>query len=297
MSVSRERNVVMTETITDADLRVLLDVVEAARTAGEEDEGLPDTALGLLHRLVPCDSLSYCELDPAQRAMYLEHDHPGGQAQGSVPLIESHAAPQPGGEADDAFWHHYDTCLGCSYPTLSGDARSITTMSDFYSQREYRSTGMYTDYLGPLGVEFEAMLCLPAPAARSRRIVLFRSGRADFDGRDRLLLALLRPHLAEVERENRHRAEQKADLLTARQRELLALVAKGHSNVAIARALTISPATVRTHLENIFDRLGVMSRTAAVAKAGLFADVPAPKDDRTTYRRGPAVGDHARVAL
>jgi DNA-binding CsgD family transcriptional regulator len=56
-------------------------------------------------------------------------------------------------------------------------------------------------------------------------------------------------------------------LLTARQRELLQLVAAGHDNTATARRLALSPGTVRNHLENAYARLGVTSRTAAVARA------------------------------
>ena len=55
--------------------------------------------------------------------------------------------------------------------------------------------------------------------------------------------------------------------LTARQCELLRLVAAGHNNVEIARLLVLSENTVRKHLENIYERLGVSSRTAAVARA------------------------------
>ena len=60
-----------------------------------------------------------------------------------------------------------------------------------------------------------------------------------------------------------------AEALTRRQRELLGLVAAGHTNGQIARRLSISEATVRKHLENIFARLGVTSCTAAVAKGFL----------------------------
>jgi DNA-binding CsgD family transcriptional regulator len=55
--------------------------------------------------------------------------------------------------------------------------------------------------------------------------------------------------------------------LTYREREVVSLVEDGLSNSEIAAALWISPATVRTHLENIYAKLGVRSRTAAVARA------------------------------
>ena len=55
--------------------------------------------------------------------------------------------------------------------------------------------------------------------------------------------------------------------LTARQWELMRLTAAGLTNAQIAGALFISTATVRKHLENIFARLGVASRLAAVATA------------------------------
>jgi len=54
--------------------------------------------------------------------------------------------------------------------------------------------------------------------------------------------------------------------LTAREREVLALLAEGGSNREIAADLALSPKTVNRHVENIFDKLGVTSRAAAVAK-------------------------------
>jgi DNA-binding NarL/FixJ family response regulator len=47
----------------------------------------------------------------------------------------------------------------------------------------------------------------------------------------------------------------------------LRLVAAGHTNRQIARPLGISEGTVRKHLENIYARLQVSSRTAAVTRA------------------------------
>ncbi|MGD8151150.1 response regulator [Ornithinimicrobium sp. Y1694] len=55
--------------------------------------------------------------------------------------------------------------------------------------------------------------------------------------------------------------------LSAREREVLGLVAKGMSNREVARTLVVSEATVKTHLVHAFGKLGVDSRTAAVAAA------------------------------
>jgi DNA-binding CsgD family transcriptional regulator len=52
--------------------------------------------------------------------------------------------------------------------------------------------------------------------------------------------------------------------LTPREREILALVAQGHTNAQVAATLWISPATVGKHLENAYSKLGVGTRTAAV---------------------------------
>ncbi|MFE0104761.1 response regulator [Streptomyces sp. NPDC059009] len=55
--------------------------------------------------------------------------------------------------------------------------------------------------------------------------------------------------------------------LSAREREVLVLVAKGTANREIARELFISEATVKTHLTHIYGKLGVKDRAAAVAVA------------------------------
>jgi DNA-binding NarL/FixJ family response regulator len=61
--------------------------------------------------------------------------------------------------------------------------------------------------------------------------------------------------------------EQKGDVLTGREIEVLQLLAFGHSNKDIAEQLDISAETVKTHLEHIFRKLGTSDRTAAVAEA------------------------------
>jgi len=55
--------------------------------------------------------------------------------------------------------------------------------------------------------------------------------------------------------------------LSAREREVLGLVARGTSNRAIAEELFVSEATVKTHLVHVYEKLGVADRAAAVATA------------------------------
>jgi DNA-binding CsgD family transcriptional regulator len=55
--------------------------------------------------------------------------------------------------------------------------------------------------------------------------------------------------------------------LTDREREVLALVAEGHSNGQIASTLYISPKTVSVHVSNILAKLGVSTRTEAATVA------------------------------
>jgi LuxR family transcriptional regulator, maltose regulon positive regulatory protein len=60
------------------------------------------------------------------------------------------------------------------------------------------------------------------------------------------------------------------DTLTARERDVLAKISRGLSNKHIARALEISPETVKSHVKHIFLKLSVSSRAEAVFRAGLL---------------------------
>lgn len=55
--------------------------------------------------------------------------------------------------------------------------------------------------------------------------------------------------------------------LTPREVEVLGLLASGQANKEIARAMGVSPNTVKTHLARLYEKLGVASRTAAIAEA------------------------------
>ncbi len=66
---------------------------------------------------------------------------------------------------------------------------------------------------------------------------------------------------------------------------MLDLLAAGHASAQIARRLAVSEGTVRSHLENIYRRLGVSSRMAAVTRAFAGRSGPSrssPSRDRAT---------------
>ncbi|MFB6678856.1 response regulator [Streptomyces sp. NPDC057684] len=92
---------------------------------------------------------------------------------------------------------------------------------------------------------------------------LFTAVRAAADGRTVLSPAIASRLVTAV----RTPAAPADEPLSAREREVLALVAKGTSNKEIARVLFISEATVKTHLTHVYGKLGVKDRAAAVAVA------------------------------
>jgi DNA-binding CsgD family transcriptional regulator len=75
------------------------------------------------------------------------------------------------------------------------------------------------------------------------------------------------PELARVEALTPRPADRDVHGLTARELEILRVLATGKTNREIAAALTISDHTVRRHIQNIFAKLGVSSRAAATAFA------------------------------
>lgn len=85
------------------------------------------------------------------------------------------------------------------------------------------------------------------------------------DGQTAVPLDLMNAALRAPERVART-ADTKA-VLTEREHEVLMLVSQGMTNKQIARTLTISPATVKAHVERIIAKLGVSDRTQAAVVA------------------------------
>jgi DNA-binding CsgD family transcriptional regulator len=235
--------------IGEAELRTMLQIVNAPDDA-EDVEPLPRSVLAGLSRLFRADAVHFMRLDVERR---------------EIPLYQEYGELSDVDPPVDVFWSNYWTAPFCSYPDRTGDLSRVTMASDFATMTTLRRTELWSDYFRLFGVHREMMVCLPSPPRRSLRLLLCRGPGPDFSERDRGLLTLLRPHLdARFQEWQRRRRPVN---LTSRQRELLALVAAGRTNGQIARHLRIAEGTVRTHLENIFQRLQVSSRAAAVARA------------------------------
>jgi pimeloyl-ACP methyl ester carboxylesterase/DNA-binding CsgD family transcriptional regulator len=72
------------------------------------------------------------------------------------------------------------------------------------------------------------------------------------------------------------RPQLPGDLLSGRERDVVALVADGRTNDEIAEALFISPRTVERHLSNVYAKLGVTGKAARAATAARFSAATEP---------------------
>ena len=71
---------------------------------------------------------------------------------------------------------------------------------------------------------------------------------------------MVAPHLASgLAAEIRRRAEPSGPTLSAREREVLGMIADGSSIPAIAKQLFLAPSTVKTHVQRLYEKLGVGS--------------------------------------
>jgi DNA-binding CsgD family transcriptional regulator len=75
-------------------------------------------------------------------------------------------------------------------------------------------------------------------------------------------------------------AQSNSRVLTPRERDVLAMISQGFSNKRTARALEISPETVKTHVKRIFLKLAVNTRAEAVCRAGSLGLLELDSEDR-----------------
>jgi DNA-binding CsgD family transcriptional regulator len=251
---------VRSSTVTETDVVALLDLVEQARAADREETFYSSVLMGL-RDLIPCDDIAFQLMDVRRRIV-----------SGVCVTDEgvSHDLEDPDPDVQAAFWDAFWADGGCSYPMDRDDYVTILRRSDLHDDREYSRTAMGA-LMVETGVRHEVLVPLPPRGVIDRRLLLFRSDGPDFSDRDLILLRMVRPHLSELHL-RRHRELSGQPALTARQWEILRRVSTGATNGQVARALGVSQATVRKHLENVFVRLQVASRTEAVDHVRAFID-------------------------
>ncbi|MGJ7509017.1 response regulator transcription factor [Variovorax sp. GT1P44] len=160
--------------------------------------------------------------------------------------------------------------------------RETHRISDALSARDFHRTPLYAEYYLRVGLEHAVAVPLFVDGRTLVSIVLNRRG-LDFSERDRERLELLRPHLAYLYRQacasavssalpgtvSLKPAEPEAlpAGLTLREGEVMHWLSRGKTDAEIAALLAISPRTVHKHLEHIYVKLGVETRTAAVMRS------------------------------
>lgn len=232
------------------DLRAVVELQqEVARLPGAEP--FVTEALDGLARLVPAEAASFCELDHVERRLVTQVDnsnHPEGDC-----------------VLGDDYWRTFWAGPMSRYHVTSRGA--AVKISDFFTPRQLARRPEILAKFG-LGVSWDVIgIDITDDLRRTRKFLLGRRGT--FSERDRTILDLLKVPFG-----LRYAAAARAGctaLLTAREREVMTLVAVGCSNKEIAMQLSLSPATVGKHLEHVYDKLGVQNRTAAVAKLGLVS--------------------------
>jgi DNA-binding CsgD family transcriptional regulator len=165
--------------------------------------------------------------------------------------------------------------------------QGVRRISDELSMNEFRRTALYADHYRRIGID--RVIALPL-LSDGRMLVSFVMNRVgpDFSERERQRLELLRPHLSHLYRiygssgaapgthvgaetisNQAHplpRTPQTARL-TPREAEVLQWIACGKTDADVAALLGLSPRTVQKHLEHIYLKLGVETRTAAAMRA------------------------------
>lgn len=237
--------------VSSRDLKRLCAVTDQS-SLGNTSTAMPDAVLSAICELIPCDQISYQVFDPARRVYLVEQD---------FGLATRCLEPDPI-RMEKFFWEAFWASPICSYPERTGCFTEVMRASDFMPRSTFRSS-IVGELFRLQEMKFNVLVPLTPDGPIAHRLELWRADGTDFTDREQLLLTLLRPQIAEFERATRERLAE--GVLTPRQSQVLRLVAEGLTNRQIANRLGLAEGTVRRHLEDAYIRLGVSSRTAAVA--------------------------------
>jgi len=227
--------------------------------AGEVDgtDQFPVPVLARLRELVPCVTVSYGDFDR-------DFDREGHVWRTGVRYSGEQRAPVTPAVVEA----HARLAYQYPYRPWGPEAKRALRWSDLLSRREWHALDLYWEVCRPLDGEYELDLWL---VTRDGAVggFGFDNFERDFSERDKLVLDTLRPHLVQLWRNAAARRRESTSLaaLTPREREILLWVARGKSNRQIAAILYLAPGTIRKHLDNVYDKLGVSNRAGAVGYA------------------------------
>jgi len=222
-------------------LRAALDLLGAMSESALDKASFASLGVEGLPRLVASEftTLSICHLASGKREVF-------GLPAGAL-------------NAEDraAFDRHFHEHPLVRYHAYLGGPNT-QRISDSLPLEQFRRSALYNDYYRRIRIDHAMALPIYVRDGLLVSFVLNRT-RRDFTDRERALLDLMRPHLAKV-----YRRMSTVGRLTAREAEVLRWVAAGKSDAQIGAILRISARTVQKHLQNVYDKLGVENRTAAV---------------------------------
>ena len=222
-------------------LRAALDLLGAMNESALDKASFARLGVERLPKLVASEftTLSICHLATGKREVY-------GMPAGAL-SAEDRAA-------FDRHFHEHPLVRYHAYQRGANTQR----ISDSLPLEQFRRSALYNDYYRRIRIDHAMALPIYVRDGLLVSFVLNRT-RRDFTDRERALLDVLRPHLARI-----YRKASALGGMTAREAEVLRWVGAGKSDAQIGAILRISARTVQKHLQNVYEKLGVENRTAAV---------------------------------
>jgi DNA-binding NarL/FixJ family response regulator len=238
--------------LADRDLRRLAGfVAEAGAAARTGADQLIEHIVRELPTLVGCDSAMYARFEPSTRR--------------TTTIATDQRLVDIRTQNPEAWWHLLGEHPIVTYRADSADGGAVR-FSDFLTRRQLRSREIYWLFFHPFEAEYVMGVEFCRSPSEFIHIGCTRS-EGDFSERQRLSLDLLRPHLARLFRklgsDDGGIGALKGLGLSRREAEILACVASGSSVRGIAQTFYLAPSTVRKHIERIYAKLGVHTRTEA----------------------------------
>jgi DNA-binding CsgD family transcriptional regulator len=245
-------------------MHVSLDTLQRATqfVDGLSDLDEPDMAaeflLPGLADLIGCDIATYQKIS-AEPCVGDYTEYPVGSLDpAALEVFRAHLAEHP---------------LVVRYRAAGIGAGGPARISDVVSRQAFRRLGIYSEYFRHVPTDDQIAFVVPGPRDGERvGITLSRAGREFGQEDSAVLSSIMAPVSSALRRSGtRYRARATAAAgaggltgLSGRETQVLELAAAGRTNLAIARAIDVSPRTVAKHLEHIYRKLGVSGRAAAV---------------------------------